>query len=80
LLTLFSGTSAHIVKVFNFDGQELSRMEPYSSFLQQSRGSTISTTAFHPHRMILGCAARGDHHINLFTCAQEKPDAYLNSI
>lgn len=65
-----SGTSARAVKVFNFDGQELSRLEPYSSFLQQNRGSPISATAFHPHRPILGCAARGDHHINLFTYEQ----------
>ncbi|KAI0192781.1 raptor N-terminal caspase like domain-containing protein [Astrocystis sublimbata] len=80
-LPVFSvGTSAHTVKVFNFDGNELSRMEPYSSFLQQSRGAPIATTAFHPHRMILGCAARGDHHINLFTCASEKQDAFLTSI
>ncbi|ORY55290.1 WD repeat domain-containing protein mip1 [Pseudomassariella vexata] len=80
-LPVFSvGTSAHTVKVFNFDGKELSRMEPYSSFLQQNRGTPISTTAFHPHRMILGCAARGDHHVNLFTCAQEKPEAYLSSL
>lgn len=67
------GTSAHTVKVFNFDGGELSRLEPYSSFLQQNRGSPISATAFHPHRPILGCAARGDHHINLFTCEQSEP-------
>ncbi|KAK9423585.1 putative Raptor N-terminal CASPase-like domain-containing protein [Seiridium unicorne] len=80
-LPVFSvGTSAHIVKVFNFDGQELSRMEPYTSFLQQNRGAPISTTAFHPHRMILGCAARGDHHINLFTCAEEKPGDYFRAI
>ncbi|OTA61415.1 TORC1 growth control complex subunit Kog1 [Hypoxylon sp. EC38] len=80
-LPVFSvGTSAHTVKVFNFDGHELSRMEPYSSFLQQSRGAPISATAFHPHRMILGCAARGDQHINLFTCASERPEAFLNSI
>ncbi|EEY15639.1 WD repeat-containing protein mip1 [Verticillium alfalfae VaMs.102] len=62
------GTSARRVQVFNFDGQELSEMEPYSSFLQQNRGLPISATAFHPHRPILGTAARGDHHINLFTC------------
>ncbi|KAI0188031.1 WD repeat domain-containing protein mip1 [Xylaria flabelliformis] len=80
-LPVFSvGTSAHTVKVFNLDGHELSRMEPYSSFLQQNRGAPIATTAFHPHRMILGCAARGDHHINLFTCASEKPDTILNSL
>ncbi|KAI0405953.1 raptor N-terminal caspase like domain-containing protein [Xylaria palmicola] len=80
-LPVFSvGTSAHTVKVFNFDGHELSRMEPYSSFLQQSRGAPISATAFHPHHMILGCAARGDHHVNLFTCARDKPEAILNSL
>ncbi|KAH8662333.1 WD repeat domain-containing protein mip1 [Xylariales sp. PMI_506] len=79
-LPVFSvGTSAHTVKVFNFDGRELSRMEPYSSFLQQNRSAPIATTAFHPHRMILGCAARGDHHINLFTCSQDKPEAHINS-
>lgn len=55
-------------------------MEPYTSFLQQNRGAPISTTAFHPHRMILGCAARGDHHINLFTCAEEKPGDYFRAI
>ncbi|KID72660.1 Target of rapamycin complex 1 subunit mip1 [Metarhizium brunneum] len=67
------GTSQHAVKVFNLDGNELSRLEPYSSFLQQNRGVPIAATAFHPHRPILGCAARGDHHINLFTC--EKTEA-----
>ncbi|KAG6028895.1 hypothetical protein E4U41_000542 [Claviceps citrina] len=67
------GTSHHVVKVFNLDGDELSRLEPYSSFLQQTRGGPISATAFHPHQPILGCAARGDHHINLFT--YEKAEA-----
>ncbi|EEU46932.1 uncharacterized protein NECHADRAFT_103792 [Fusarium vanettenii 77-13-4] len=67
------GTSAHSVKVFNLDGHELSNVEPYSSFLQQSRSSPISATAFHPHRPILGCAAKGDHHINLFTCEKSEP-------
>ncbi len=68
-----SGTSTHAVKVFNFDGTELSRLEPYSNFLQ-NRSSPISTTAFHPHRMLLGCAARGDQHINLFTCSQDEAE------
>jgi regulator-associated protein of mTOR len=67
------GTSSHTVKVFNFQGNELSRFEPYSSFLQQNRGSPISATAFHPHQPILGCAARGDHHVNLFTCEKSEP-------
>lgn len=80
-LPVFSvGTSNHTVKVFNLDGHELSRMEPYSSFLQQNRGGPITATAFHPHRMILGCAARGDRHVNLFTCASEKPEIILNSL
>ncbi|RDA85468.1 hypothetical protein CP532_1022 [Ophiocordyceps camponoti-leonardi (nom. inval.)] len=67
------GTSQHAVKVFNLDGRELSRLEPYSSFLQQNRGGPISATAFHPHRPILGCAARGDYHVNLFTCERAEP-------
>ncbi|KAG5929955.1 hypothetical protein E4U53_002330 [Claviceps sorghi] len=67
------GTSHHAVKVFNLMGNELSRLEPYSSFLQHNRGSPISATAFHPHQPILGCAAWGDHHINFFTC--EKAEA-----
>lgn len=46
-------------------------MEPYSSFLGQNRGSPISATSFHPHRMVMGAAARGDHHINLFTCTDD---------
>lgn len=71
--SLGRGTSAHSVKVFNLDGHELSNVEPYSSFLQQSRSSPISATAFHPHRPILGCAAKGDHHINLFTCEKSEP-------
>ncbi|KAI0097994.1 raptor N-terminal caspase like domain-containing protein [Nemania sp. FL0031] len=80
-LPVFSvGTSTHSVKVFNFEGHELSRLEPYSSFLQQNRGAPIAATAFHPHRMILGCAAQGDHHVNLFTCASEKPEVILNSL
>ena len=70
------GTSAHMVKVFNFDGHELSRQEPYSGFLQQSRGSPISATAFHPHRPILACAARGTQPITLFTC--EKSERVAN--
>ncbi|KAK0656661.1 raptor N-terminal caspase like domain-containing protein [Cercophora newfieldiana] len=66
------GTSAHLVKVFDFDGHELSRLEPYSSFLQGSKGTPIASTAFHPHRMVLGCAARGGYHINLFGCGSER--------
>lgn len=70
------GTSNHAVKVFNFDGTELSRVEPYYSFLNQTKGTPITATAFHPHRMMLGCAAKGDYHVNLFACGDEKvPEA-----
>ncbi|KAK0111128.1 hypothetical protein ONS95_001504 [Cadophora gregata] len=71
-LPVFSvGTTNHTVKVFNFEGTQLSRVEPYSSFL---RGVTpISATSFHPHRMMLACAAKSDTHINLFTCVEKKP-------
>lgn len=66
-----------MVKVFNFDGRELSRVEPYSSFLGHGRGSPISSTAFHPHRPILGAAGRGDHHFNLFTCEDAEPVTFM---
>jgi len=65
------------VKVFNFEGKELSRVEPYSSFLHQARGAPISATAFHPHRMMLAASARGDNHVNFFTC-QEKKTGFEN--
>jgi len=53
------------------DGTFLSSFEPYSNsnFLQHSRGAPIAATAFHPHRMMLACAASSDNHINLFSCA-----------
>jgi regulatory associated protein of mTOR len=68
----YSGTGNHTVKVFNFEGKELSRIEPYSSFLHQARQAPISATAFHPHRMMLACSARGDNHVNMFTCSEKK--------
>jgi regulator-associated protein of mTOR len=54
------------------DGQEITRIEPYSSFLQGHKATPLATTAFHPHRMLLGCAARGDHHISLFSCGNDR--------
>ena len=68
-VSVCSGTSGHLVKVFNFSpGDELSQYEPYMGFLQQSRASPIAATAYHPHKMVLGCAARDDNHINIITC------------
>lgn len=52
------------------NGDFLSSFEPYASFLQQNRSSPIATTAFHPHRLMLACAAMNDSHINLFSCAE----------
>ncbi|KFY71281.1 hypothetical protein V499_08521 [Pseudogymnoascus sp. VKM F-103] len=66
------GTARHTVKVFNFDGQQLSRIEPYSGFLTANRSSPISATAFHPHRMMLAAASKRDNNINLFTCEDRK--------
>ncbi|KAK4659949.1 Target of rapamycin complex 1 subunit kog1 [Podospora pseudocomata] len=65
------GTSAHLVKVFDFDGHELSRLEPSTSFTAGLKLTPIATTAFHPHRMILGYAARGDNHIHISACGNE---------
>ncbi|KAL2158375.1 hypothetical protein VTH06DRAFT_4423 [Thermothelomyces fergusii] len=65
------GTSAHLVKVFDFDGHEITRLEPYSGFLGH-KAAPLAATAFHPHRMLLGCAARGDNHVSLYTCGNER--------
>jgi regulator-associated protein of mTOR len=62
------GTNRHEVKTFNMDGTYLSTFEPYSSFLHHNRSSPIASTAFHPHRTILACAALNDNHINLVSC------------
>jgi regulator-associated protein of mTOR len=49
-------------------------VEPYTSYINfnQARTTPITATAFHPHRMVLGCAAKGDWHINLYHCGNEK--------
>lgn len=62
------GTNRHEVKTFNVDGTFLSTFEPYSSFLHHNRSSPIASTAFHPHRTVLACAALNDNHINLVSC------------
>ncbi|KAH0543073.1 hypothetical protein FGG08_002586 [Glutinoglossum americanum] len=67
-----TGSGHHNVKIFNVNGGFLSSLEPYSSFLQQNRSSPISTTTFHPHRMMLACSALHDNHINLFTCEDKR--------
>ncbi|KAK4239166.1 raptor N-terminal caspase like domain-containing protein [Achaetomium macrosporum] len=66
------GTSSHLVKIFDLDGHEITRVEPYSSFLQGHKAGPLTATAFHPHRMLLGCAARGGHHVSLFACGTER--------
>ena len=67
-----SGTERHAIKVHNMDGVSLSSFQPYASFMQQSRSSPISATAFHPHRMMLACSALNDSHVNLFSCVDAK--------
>jgi regulator-associated protein of mTOR len=62
------GTNRHEVKTFNVNGTYLSTFEPYSSFLHHNRSSPIASTAFHPHRTLLACAALNDNHINLVNC------------
>ncbi|KAI9778848.1 MAG: hypothetical protein M1816_003890 [Peltula sp. TS41687] len=63
-----AGTAHHSIKVFNVDGRRLSGFEPYSGFLHQHRSAPISSTCFHPHRMMLACSALNDNHVNVFSC------------
>ncbi|KKY25223.1 putative torc1 growth control complex subunit [Diplodia seriata] len=64
------GTERHVVKLFNLNsGKYLSSFEPYSGFLQNKRYTPISTTAFHPHRMMIAGSALHDSHINIYECS-----------
>ncbi|KAL9086749.1 MAG: hypothetical protein Q9159_003968 [Coniocarpon cinnabarinum] len=67
-----TGTERHSIKVHSMRGAPLSSLHPYASFMQHSRTSPISATSFHPHRMMLACAALNDTHINLFSCVDTK--------
>ncbi|KAI9787257.1 MAG: hypothetical protein M1835_002832 [Candelina submexicana] len=75
-----TGSERHSVKVFNVNGGFLSSFEPYSSFLQQNRSAPIAATAFHPHRMMLACAALNDNHINLFACEDKRHGTAWNDL
>jgi regulator-associated protein of mTOR len=71
MLTLFlmgSGAAQHMINVFNMDGKRLSSVSPYSGFLYQNRSAPISSTCFHPHRMLLSCSALNDNHVHIFSC------------
>ncbi|KIX07904.1 uncharacterized protein Z518_02558 [Rhinocladiella mackenziei CBS 650.93] len=68
------GTDKHEVKSFNTTGDALGVFEPLPSRLAQVVGgsfagrgyqSPIVATAYHPHRMLLACAALGDGHVSL---------------
>lgn len=70
------GTDKHEVKSFNTSGEPLGVFEPLPSRLAQVVGgslagrasqSPIVATAYHPHRMLLACAAQGDGHVSLMS-------------
>jgi len=63
------GSDRHDVKTFNMNGAFLSSFEPHTSWaLNQPRLTPVAATAYHPHRMLLACAALNDSHVNLLTC------------
>jgi regulator-associated protein of mTOR len=55
----------------------LNIVEPYSGFLNPGRGSPISSTAFHPHRMMIAASAMGDTHVNIFACSNKGKEKAL---
>ncbi|KAK5109543.1 hypothetical protein LTR62_006894 [Meristemomyces frigidus] len=66
------GGADHTIRVYNTTAlRQLSVTEPYMSFLRVSplpRSAPITGMAFHPHRMMMGCGAVNDGHVNLFRC------------
>ncbi|KAI9811266.1 MAG: hypothetical protein M1826_003276 [Phylliscum demangeonii] len=69
-----TGSAQHAIRVFNVDGRRLSSFEPHPAFLHPNRGAPIASTCFHPHRMMLACAALNDDHIHVYSMAT-KPAA-----
>lgn len=68
------GTDRHEVRSFNTNGDPLGVFEPLASRIAQVVGGSLSgrgyqspivATAYHPHRMVLACAAQGDGHVSL---------------
>jgi regulator-associated protein of mTOR len=75
MLTTYSGTQRHRVKIFNIhNGQPVSQIEPYSGFLRD-RSAPIAATAFHPHRLLIAAAALHDNHVNIFSCRASERSA-----
>ncbi|KAF2146361.1 uncharacterized protein K452DRAFT_243132 [Aplosporella prunicola CBS 121167] len=76
-----TGSERHVVKLFNLNtGKSLSSFEPYAGFLHTKRTNPISSTAFHPHRMMIAASSYNDHHINIFEVnerqSQQQDDKY----
>jgi regulator-associated protein of mTOR len=68
-----TGGKDHTIRVYNTKLKQLSKFEPYMSYLRvglggSQRNAPITATAFHPHRMMLACGAVNDGHVNLFRC------------
>jgi regulator-associated protein of mTOR len=70
------GTEKHEVRSFNTNGDALGVFEPLPSRLAQVVGGSLAgrgthnpivATAYHPHRMLLACAALGDGHVSLMS-------------
>ena len=66
------GTDRHEVKSFSMAGESLGVFEPLASrglsagvLGGRGRGNAIVATAYHPHEMVLACAALGDGHVSL---------------
>ena len=39
------------------------------SGFRRSNAAPVVATAYHPHKMLLGCSTLGDNHVSLLTCA-----------
>ena len=63
------GTDRHEVRSFNMSGDFLGSYEPASGWRTGGTGrkAPLVATAYHPHRMLLGCAGLGDGHVSLLS-------------
>lgn len=66
------GTDRHEVKSYSTTGEALGIFEPLSGGAKgfavgARRSNAIVATAYHPHKMVLACAARGNGHVSLIS-------------
>jgi regulator-associated protein of mTOR len=62
-------TGSKSVKLWTTSGDLLTTLKnPHDTYLSNRTSSYLSSTTFHPHRMMMATNYNQDGHINVYTC------------